>query len=152
MPKLALNPGTISSLRASPACTVLLIWDPILNFEPGLDWRKPEEAAPGGHRQNLQALLNKSCFSFSLTPHTSSLKRKCNQGSHFFPKRHSNRPGAKSEQLLTGFSASGNFFAVFKKKRKSEIEIFLVQILTTYSIGGGWEMTSNKNSTQLTIT
>lgn len=113
-----LNPGAISSLKSSPAYTMLLIWGPNLNFEPGLDWGKPEEAAPGGHGQNLQALLNKSCFSFSLTPHISSLKRKCNQGSRFFPKRHSNRPGAKSEQLLTGFSASGNFFAVFKKERK----------------------------------
>lgn len=83
---LPLNPGAISSLKSSPACTMLLIWGPNLNFEPGLDWGKPEEVAPGGHGQNLQALLNKSCFSFSLTLHISSLKRKCNQGSRFFPK------------------------------------------------------------------
>lgn len=95
-----LNPGAISNLKSSPTCTTLLILGSNLNFGPGLDGGKSEEAAPGGHGQNLQALLNKSCFSFSLTPHISSLKRKCNQGSSF-PERHSNRPGAKSEQLLT---------------------------------------------------
>ena len=99
-----LDSGASPTLISTLTCTALLIFGPKPNFGPATDWGgaggSQRKQHPGGHGQNLQALLNKSCFSFSLIPHISSLKRKCNQGSSF-PKRHSNRPGAESQQLLT---------------------------------------------------